>query len=141
MSTQRPSHDPALGRDQEVSVSQSLSPAPVGTAPAVRGRALFVPVRQGDGCIVPRFFRTAPGGRTAVGFTTCEQLLTVLGADQAWTRLSEPALRSMAAPLGVRELTVDPSLTAPVSRPVPPLGWLAPAPAAVPVALPVGAGA
>ncbi|MGW1893473.1 SAV_915 family protein [Streptomyces sp. NPDC002004] len=74
---------------------------------------LCVPVRPGPtGCVV-RLFRTPPGGRTAVGFTTERRLTATLGPDQAWIGLAEPALHALAAPLGVTTVTVDPQLTAP----------------------------
>ncbi|MFD8420685.1 SAV_915 family protein [Streptomyces sp. NPDC059466] len=75
--------------------------------------ALFVPVRPGSaGCAV-RLFRTPLGERTAVGFTSERGLTTTLGAEQAWIRLAEPALRALAEPLGVTTVTVDPSFSAP----------------------------
>ncbi|MEU1529653.1 SAV_915 family protein [Streptomyces fagopyri] len=75
--------------------------------------ALFVPVRPGSaGCAV-RLFRTPLGERTAVGFTSERGLTTTLGSEQAWIRLAEPALRTLAEPLGVTTVTVDPSFSAP----------------------------
>ncbi|MFJ2606362.1 SAV_915 family protein [Streptomyces sp. NPDC087425] len=59
-----------------------------------------------------RFFRTPLGGRTAVGFTSAAALTATLGSDPAGIRLSEPALRALAAPLGVTALTVDPQFSA-----------------------------
>ncbi|WP_329320495.1 SAV_915 family protein [Streptomyces sp. NBC_01262] len=73
---------------------------------------LFVPVRPGPVGCTARFFRTPLGGRTAVGFTTERQLVATLGTGQDWIRLSEPALRALATPLGVTALTVDPQLAA-----------------------------
>ncbi|MGW2816919.1 SAV_915 family protein [Streptomyces sp. NPDC001415] len=74
---------------------------------------LFVPVRPGpEGCSA-RFFRTPPGVRTAVGFTSEERLTAALGSDQSWIRLSEHALRALAEPLGIHSLTVDPQFSAP----------------------------
>ncbi|MFI9100741.1 SAV_915 family protein [Streptomyces fildesensis] len=71
------------------------------------------------GCTA-RIFRTPLGGRTAVGFTTEQQLIATLGDDQQWVRLAEPALRALTAPLGVTALTVDPQFTAPAaSAPTP----------------------
>ncbi|MEU0666211.1 SAV_915 family protein [Streptomyces lavendulocolor] len=87
-------------------------PAPAGP--------LYVPVRPGHrGCVV-RLFRTPPGGRTAVGFTTEHRLTTALGPHQPWIRLAAPALRTLTAPLGVTAVTVDPRFTAPVATRVPP---------------------
>ncbi|MGE7388638.1 SAV_915 family protein [Streptomyces sp. NPDC004126] len=81
---------------------------------------LYVPVRPGTAPVVVRMFRTPLGARTAVGFTGPELLAATLGADQPWIRLSGPALKALAEPLGVGLLTVDPALTAPaVSGPAP----------------------
>ncbi|MGW7369759.1 SAV_915 family protein [Streptomyces sp. NPDC054841] len=75
---------------------------------------LYVPVRPGCTAeVVIRLFRTPLGARTAVGFTSPERLTELLGTDQTWIRLSEHALRAVAAPLGALELTVDPTFTAP----------------------------
>ncbi|MER5770957.1 SAV_915 family protein [Streptomyces sp. NPDC001985] len=75
---------------------------------------LYVPVRLGSaGGRQLRFLRTPLGVRTAVGFTSPERLAGALGPDQRWIRLAEPALRSLAEPLGVTAVTVDPRLTAP----------------------------
>ncbi|MFE2578618.1 SAV_915 family protein [Streptomyces sp. NPDC059378] len=76
---------------------------------------LFVPVRSGPAGCTARFFRTPLGGRTAVGFTSAAKLTATLGAEQACIRLSEPALRALAAPLGVTVLTVDPQFSAPAA--------------------------
>ncbi|WP_327371251.1 SAV_915 family protein [Streptomyces sp. NBC_01217] len=76
---------------------------------------LHVPVRSGPSGCTTRFFRTPLGGRTAVGFTSAAKLTATLGADQACIRLSEPALRALAAPLGVTALTVDPQFSAPAT--------------------------
>ncbi|MCX5203332.1 hypothetical protein OG897_18010 [Streptomyces sp. NBC_00237] len=86
--------------------------------------ALYVPVRLGSaGGRHLRFLRTPLGHRTAVGFTSPARLGSVLGPHQPWVRLGEPALRALAAPLGVTVLTVDPQLSAPAaqSAPRPPL--------------------
>ncbi|RSS99996.1 SAV_915 family protein, partial [Streptomyces sp. WAC05374] len=92
---------------------------------------LLVPVRPGPLGHAVRLFRTPPGGRTAVGFTTEHRLAAALGPHQAWIRLARPALRTLTAPLGVTTVTVDPRLTAPAANPgrVPPGGA---APAATP---------
>ncbi|MGW4031350.1 SAV_915 family protein [Streptomyces sp. NPDC004838] len=79
---------------------------------------LYVPVRLGSaGGRQLRFMRTPLGVRTAVGFTSRERLAAVLGEDQRWIRLAAPALRTLAEPLGVTTLTVDPQLTAPALAP------------------------
>ncbi|MCX4820204.1 hypothetical protein OG883_09850 [Streptomyces sp. NBC_01142] len=86
---------------------------------------LYVPVRLGSaGGQQVRFMRTPLGVRTAIGFTSRERLTAALGERQPWIRLAESALRSLAEPLGVTTVTVDPQLTAP-------------APAAAPAAVPV----
>ncbi|MGW2281817.1 SAV_915 family protein [Streptomyces sp. NPDC001770] len=87
---------------------------PIASVPA---GPLFVPVRSGSArcpsSVRARFFRTPLGARTAVAFTSESRLVATLGAGQQWVRLCEPALRDLAAPLGVRTLTVDPLLSAP----------------------------
>lgn len=83
---------------------------------------LFVPVRPGPAGCAARFFRTPLGGRTAVGFTSERGLTATLGTEQAWIRLSEPALRALAEPLGVTTVTVDPLLSAPAPVPAEPVG-------------------
>ncbi|WP_329450244.1 hypothetical protein OG894_06965 [Streptomyces sp. NBC_01724] len=76
---------------------------------------LHVPVRSGPAGCTTRFFRTPLGGRTAVGFTSAAKLTATLGTDQPSIRLSEPALRALATPLGVTTLTVDPQFSAPAT--------------------------
>lgn len=72
---------------------------------------LYVPVRPGPAhAATLRLFRTAPGIRTAVGFTDAGLLAAVLGADEPWIVLSEPALRALAEAVGVTRLTLDPVL-------------------------------
>jgi hypothetical protein len=93
-------------------VEYSEDPEPSERFPA---GLLFVPVRSGPAGCTARFFRTPLGGRTAVGFTSAASLTATLGPDQASIRLSEPALRALAAPLGVTALTVDPSFPAPAA--------------------------
>ncbi|MFJ4832826.1 SAV_915 family protein [Streptomyces sp. NPDC088747] len=91
-------------------VDRSEDPEPSERTPA---GLLFVPVRSGPAGCTARFFRTPPGGRTAVGFTSAARLAATLGTEQACVRLSERALRSLAAPLGVTVVTVDPQFSAP----------------------------
>ncbi|MEU3711504.1 SAV_915 family protein [Streptomyces catenulae] len=78
---------------------------------------LCVPVRPGATGPALRLFRTPLGARTAVGFTHPARLAATLGAAQPWIRLSEPALRALAAPSGAPRLTVDPTFTAPRATP------------------------
>ncbi|MEU6214548.1 SAV_915 family protein [Streptomyces sp. NPDC047023] len=98
---------------------------------------LHVPVRPGSAEVVVRMFRTPLGARTTVGFTDAARLTATLGAEQPWIRLSAPALRALAEPLGVRLLTVDPTFTAAaVTGPAtlcPPPAAPSPAPAGRPV--------
>ncbi|GHA90122.1 SAV_915 family protein [Streptomyces termitum] len=89
-------------------------PEPGEPVPAGR---LCVPVRPGAHGVTARLFRTPVGARTAVGFTTPGRLRATLGAGQPWIPLSEPALRALTRPLGIRTLTVDPTLTAPGTAP------------------------
>ncbi|MCT9092955.1 hypothetical protein N4G70_29390 [Streptomyces sp. ASQP_92] len=78
---------------------------------------LYVPVRLGSaGGHQLRFLRDEFGARTAVGFTSAEALAAVLGRDQRWIRLAEPALRALSAPLGVARVTIDPVLAPPAPR-------------------------
>ncbi|MFD8418619.1 SAV_915 family protein [Streptomyces sp. NPDC059466] len=97
-------------------VEYSEDPEPSERFPA---GLLFVPVRPGSAGCTTRFFRTPLGGRTAVGFTSAAKLTATLGTGQACIRLSEPALRALAAPLGVTALVVDPSFSAPAAVPAP----------------------
>ncbi|MEV7531554.1 SAV_915 family protein [Streptomyces hydrogenans] len=100
--------------------------------PAPAGR-LCVPVRPGAHGVTTRLYRTPVGARTAVAFTSPERLRATLGGDQPWIPLSEPALRALTRPLGIRALTVDPVLTAPFTpAPTPTPAGPAPAPEAVP---------
>lgn len=80
---------------------------------------LYVPVRPGPSGCAARLFRTPLGDRTAVGFTSERRLTATLGPGQAWIRLAGPALRALAAPLGVTTVTVDPLFTAPPATPLP----------------------
>ncbi|WP_328492113.1 hypothetical protein OHS59_04680 [Streptomyces sp. NBC_00414] len=95
-------------------IDHSEDPEPSELVPA---GLLFVPVRSGPAGCTARFFRTPLGGRTAVGFTSAAKLTAMLGTEQARIRLSEPALRALAAPLGITALTVDPRLSAPPAAP------------------------
>ncbi|MFD0417038.1 SAV_915 family protein [Streptomyces sp. NPDC127108] len=94
-------------------------PEPSEPGPAGPQLVLCVPVRSGTTGCSARFFRTPLGERTAVGFTSEAQLTATLGAGQPWIRLAEPALRALAAPLGVTTVTVDPQLSAPAVAPAP----------------------
>ncbi|WFB09897.1 hypothetical protein LRS74_24785 [Streptomyces sp. LX-29] len=80
---------------------------------------LIVPVRSGPAGYAARMFRTPLGDRMAVAFSSPQRLAAVLGAEQPWVRLSEPALRALTAPLGATSVTVDPQLAAPAPTPPP----------------------
>lgn len=96
----------------------SEEPAHPGGAPRA-GRpseALLVPVRPCADGYTLRVFRTPLGARTAVAFTTAGRLAACLGPGQPAVRLALPAVRSLAGPLGVTMVSVDPQLTAPAVR-------------------------
>ncbi len=78
---------------------------------------LFVPVRNSGCADALRVFRTPDGARTAVAFTSPVRLALVLGADQRWIRLCEPALRALLRDIGVTGIVLDPQATA--ARPAP----------------------
>ncbi|MFD5114557.1 SAV_915 family protein [Streptomyces sp. NPDC058391] len=81
---------------------------------------LYVPVRLcSAGGHQLRFARTPLGARTAIGFTSRRRLAAVLGEQQRWIRLAEPALRALAEPLGAALVTVDPQMSAPAVGPRP----------------------
>ena len=70
---------------------------------------LYVPVRTGDaGVLTLRTARLESGERTGLAFTSQDALARTLGPAQRWVNLAEPSLRDMLAPLGVRQLRVDP---------------------------------
>jgi len=92
--------------------SAEPSESPAEPSEPVPAGLLYVPVRSGPAGCTARFFRTPLGGRTAVGFTSAALLAATLGPEQVAVRLSEPALRALAAPLGVTALTVDPQFSA-----------------------------
>ncbi|MBP2706195.1 SseB family protein [Microbispora sp. RL4-1S] len=79
---------------------------------------LYVPVRPGACALALRLFRTPSGRRTSVAFTSSPRLARVLGTEQPWIRLSEPALRGMLKDLGVAGIVIDPAGTMdrPISR-------------------------
>ncbi|MFI6903877.1 SAV_915 family protein [Nonomuraea sp. NPDC050394] len=71
--------------------------------------SLFVPVHQGRFSASLRLFRTASGKAIAVAFSSPLRLAAVLGSEQTWVRLSEPALRGMLRDLDVTGVVVDPA--------------------------------
>ncbi len=82
---------------------------------------LFVPVRHGPGGAALRICRTPTGERTAVAFTSARRLAVAFGPGQPWVRLGEAALRALAEPLGVREVTVDPRFSVRRGQAAPPV--------------------
>ncbi|MBT2385136.1 SAV_915 family protein [Streptomyces sp. ISL-11] len=94
--------------------SEPSHPAGPASAPP-----LYVPVRPCAGGYALRVFRSPLGTRTAVAFTTQRRLSDVLGPGQRSVRLALPAVRALAAPLGVELVSVDPRLTAPPVKPLP----------------------
>ncbi|MDH6115157.1 hypothetical protein P3T36_004076 [Kitasatospora sp. MAP12-15] len=88
-----------------------------------------VPVRIVGSVQVLRLFRQRDGSRCAVAFSSARALHTLLGADQASAELTEPALRALIAPLGVRRLVLDPKLVAPPVTGHPARAAASPAPA------------
>ncbi|RBQ21907.1 hypothetical protein DP939_04345 [Spongiactinospora rosea] len=69
----------------------------------------YVPIRAGRVAAALRLFRTAAGDRTAVAFSSPARLTKVLGHDQNWIRLSEPALRRMLDGLDIAGIVIDPA--------------------------------
>ena len=91
----------------------------------LRQHLLCVPVRETACGFVLRTFRDRDGSRCAVAFSSEERLRAVLGDQQSWLPLAEPALRGMSRPLGIEALVLDPNMIAPTVRET------SPAPAAV----------
>ncbi|MEV4443774.1 SAV_915 family protein [Streptomyces sp. NPDC049577] len=109
---------------QEAAAVAAVTGAGTGTGTAERPedgepshpvpvRPLYVPVRPCPGGYALRVFRSPLGTRTAVAFTSGRRLSDCLGHSQPCVRLSLPAVRALAAPLGVDDVCVDPQLTAP----------------------------
>jgi hypothetical protein len=71
---------------------------------------MVVPVRKGSGTVCLRCGRLSTGERVGIAFTTETGLIKVMGRDQAWMRLSDRAMKTMLAPLGIRRIQVDPEL-------------------------------
>ncbi|WP_111169843.1 SAV_915 family protein [Spongiactinospora gelatinilytica] len=69
----------------------------------------YVPIRAGRVAAALRLFRTVAGERTAVAFSSPALLTKVLGSEQSWIRLSEPALRRMLDGLDIAGIVIDPA--------------------------------
>ncbi|MEU3350951.1 SAV_915 family protein [Streptomyces sp. NPDC037389] len=114
---------------EAAAVAAAMCPDTAGSRPADDGepshpghpdpqRPLYVPVRPCPVGFALRVFRTPLGARTAVAFTSRRRLSDCLGPGVPSVRLALPAVRALAAPLGVGQVSVDPQLTA---RPVLPV--------------------
>ncbi|MDN3351907.1 SAV_915 family protein [Actinomadura sp. DC4] len=79
---------------------------------------LVVPV-AGSETLALRSGRTPTGERVGIAFTSESRLIQVMGAGQRWIRLSEAAMKTMLAPLGIARVQVDPGLIAPPASPIP----------------------
>jgi hypothetical protein len=76
---------------------------------------LYVPVRMGNaGILTLRTGRLESGERIGLAFTSEDSLSFTMGAGQQWVNLGDQSLRDMLAPLGIRQLRVDPL---PLGRP------------------------
>lgn len=73
---------------------------------------LYVPLRQAACGVSLRLFRDRGGNRCAVGFTSEQRLVSVLGPREPFYRLTERAVRELAAERDVFALVVDPGMVA-----------------------------
>jgi len=81
---------------------------------------LYVPLHASACGVSLRLFRDRGGARCAVGFTSAQRLASVLGPQEPFYRLTEHAVRALAAERGVFALVVDPGMAA---APVPETDW------------------
>ena len=84
----------------------------------------LVPIRtSATGRVTLRTGRLLSGERVGLAFTSEASLLLTLGPSQEWIRLGGEALKGMLAPLGIRDVRIDPhpaaelAVTAPPSEP------------------------
>jgi len=71
--------------------------------------ALYVPVRMSEGGVLTlRTGRLESGERIGLAFTSEDSLSFTMGTAQRWVNLGDQSLRDMLAPLGIRQLRVDP---------------------------------
>jgi hypothetical protein len=68
---------------------------------------IVAPVRTKSGMVCLRCGRLPSGERVGIAFTTEAQLVRAMGPDQPWIRLTDGAMRTMLAPLGIRRIQVD----------------------------------
>ncbi|WP_217554518.1 SAV_915 family protein [Streptomyces sp. GbtcB6] len=75
---------------------------------------VVVPVdHRGPGrAVVLRTGRRPGGRRVGYAFSSPDDLIRTLGSGQPWFRLTHAALTSLLAPLGIREVVVDPTSVA-----------------------------
>jgi hypothetical protein len=70
---------------------------------------LYVPVRMGSaGILTLRTGCLESGERIGLAFTSEDSLSYTLGPAQQWVNLGDQSLLDMLAPLGIRQLRVDP---------------------------------
>jgi hypothetical protein len=70
---------------------------------------LFVPVRESKaGTLALRTARLRSGERVGLAFTSEASLLRTMGPSQQWVHLDGQALKDMLAPLGVKQVKIDP---------------------------------
>jgi hypothetical protein len=70
---------------------------------------LFVPIRTSDtGTLILRTGRLRSGERVGLAFSSEASLLLALGPSQAWIHLGGQALKDMLAPLGIKNIRIDP---------------------------------
>ena len=82
---------------------------------------LLVPVRtSATGTVTPRTGRLLSGERVGLAFTSEASLLLTLGPSQEWIRLGGEALKGMLAPLGIRDVRIDPHPAAELAVAAPP---------------------
>ncbi|MGW6917299.1 SAV_915 family protein [Kitasatospora sp. NPDC054939] len=112
-----PEHSKHTGHAQPATPDGPTTPAQITTfarpAIAPAGRTVWhVPVAARP-FLRLRFFRLRDGRRCAVGFSSPDALVSLLGPGHPSVPLSEQALRRLAAPVGVDVLVLDPGLIAP----------------------------
>jgi hypothetical protein len=73
---------------------------------------LYVPLCDAGCAVSLRLFRDRGGERCAIGFTSEERLIALLGPHQRYYRLLERSVRALARERGVTALVVDPRLVA-----------------------------
>jgi hypothetical protein len=72
-------------------------------------RTFYVPVRANRaGVLTLRTGQLESGERIGLAFTSQYRLSFTLGPAQQWVNLGENSLRDMLAPLGIRQLRIDP---------------------------------